>query len=317
MPPRVGREQLFEERKAKMRLVRAKFANETPEQRFIRMQAMAQKTVGKMKCDTIIVDGSHAAHRISAATPPLNNSKGQRTEVIYGLLRLLSSVMRQNPSTRCYVVWDGPGCKQIRRDVYPSYKVHRDDKDVATKERIKSMHEQVDRFWEQFGQYLPIHWVVSSKYEADDLIAMLANRSAREGDKVLIVSGDGDLLQLVTRQIVVYSPFKDRYCDLDNFKEFTKGFPTPQAWLYAKCLMGDSSDNIKGIGGVAEVTALKILQSVNWENRATPVWPRTQPGGQTGSEAEGPCHLADYRQQLQADVPQCQTSPHLCGWQQD
>lgn len=218
-----------------------------------------------MKVDTIIFDGSHAAHRISAATPPLNNTKGERTEVIYGLLRLLSSVMRANPSSRCYVVWDGPGCKQIRRDVYPDYKVHRDKKDDGTKERLEAMHEQLNRFWEQFGQYLPIHWVTSRKYEADDLIAMLANESVKSGDKVLIVSGDNDLLQLVTRQVVVYSPFRNAYCELENFAQYTNGFPHPQAWLYAKCLMGDSSDNIKGIGGVAEKTALKILQGVNWD----------------------------------------------------
>jgi DNA polymerase I len=217
-----------------------------------------------MKTDTIIFDGSHAAHRISAATPVLTNSKGQRVEVMFGLLRLLSSVVRSNPATQCIVAWDGRKAKDIRRAVFPGYKV-KEEADPATKERLKAMYEQIGMFWEQFGQHMPIHWTISNKYEADDIIAMAANKCARQGDKVLIVSGDKDLLQLVTSQITVYSPFGDKYCELSNFSEYTEGFPTPLSWLYAKCLMGDSSDKIPGIGKVAEKTALKILQATNFE----------------------------------------------------
>jgi DNA polymerase-1 len=218
-----------------------------------------------MKVDTIIFDGSHAAHRISAATPPLNNSKGVRVEVVFGLLRLLSSVIRANPASKCTVVWDGTGCKDIRRAIFPGYKQRDADKDDGTKERIQSMHEQLRLFWEQFGQFLPIHWASSHKFEADDIIAMAARQEARSDHSVLVVSGDKDLLQIVSNDITVYSPFGDKYCTLDNFAEYTGGFPTPLSWLYAKCLMGDSSDKVPGIGGVQDKTALKILQAVNWE----------------------------------------------------
>ncbi len=217
------------------------------------------------KFDSIIFDGSHAAHRLAAANPPLTNSKGVRVEVTFGLLRLLASVMRSNPATRCTVVWDGKGSRAIRQAIDPDYKANRVDKEDGTRERIQSMHEQVDYFWEQFGQFLPIHWLISNKYEADDLIAMAARKYAKDGDKVLIVSGDRDLLQLVNRSITVYSPFGNKFCTLDNFQEYTNGFPHPGAYLHAKCLMGDSSDNVKGIGGVGEKTALKILQAINWD----------------------------------------------------
>lgn len=218
-----------------------------------------------MKCDTIIFDGSHAAHRISAATPALTNSKGTRVEVVFGLLRLLSSVIRQNPASRCLVVWDGKGARAIRQNLDPQYKANRVDKDDGTKERIQSMHEQVATMWEQFGKFLPLHWTTSNKYEADDLIAMASRHYVKQGESCLIVSGDKDLLQLVGPKVSVYSPFGNKYCTDENFAEYTGGFPTPNAWLYAKCLMGDSSDNVQGIGGVGEKTALKILQATNWE----------------------------------------------------
>ena len=69
--------------------------------------------------EVIIFDGSNAAHRISAATQPLTNAKGERVEVMFGLLRLLSSVMRLNPSTRCYLIWDGKGSRKIRQKLDP------------------------------------------------------------------------------------------------------------------------------------------------------------------------------------------------------
>lgn len=225
----------------------------------------AQGDNNPMKVDTIIFDGSHAAHRISAATSPLTNSKSARVEVVFGLLRLLSSVLRNNPATQCIVAWDGIGSREIRKAIFPGYKDRDKDKDDGTKERIKSMHEQVERFWTDFGQHLPIHWLISNKYEADDIIAMAARHYANFGDKVLIVSGDKDLLQLVGPNVTVYSPFGDKYCQSENFAEYTGGFPTPLSWLYAKCLMGDTSDKIPGIGGVQDKTALKILQATNFE----------------------------------------------------
>lgn len=216
--------------------------------------------------DVIIFDGSNSAHRISAATQPLTNSKGERVEVMFGLLRLLSAVIRANPAKRCFVVWDGRGSRNIRLALDPEYKAHRHAQhDDEAKERIQGMHKQVEKFWELFGQNLPINWMISEKYEADDIIAMLAHAADTEGHTATIVSGDKDLLQLVTDNVTVFSPNSQKYCTLDNFQEYTKGYPTPWAFLYGKCLQGDDSDNITGIPGVGEKTALKLLEAHNWD----------------------------------------------------
>lgn len=216
--------------------------------------------------DVIIFDGSNAAHRISAATQPLTNSKGERVEVMFGLLRLLSAVLRQNPAKRCYVIWDGRGSRKIRQDLDPLYKAHRDTQhDEETKDRIKGMHLQVERFWTLFGSNLPIIWMSSEKYEADDIIAMLTHAADYDKRSTLVISGDKDLLQLVTKNVSVYSPNSNKYCTLENFSEYTGGYPTPLAFLFGKCLQGDSSDNIPGIPGIGDKTALKILSEHKWE----------------------------------------------------
>lgn len=218
-----------------------------------------------MNINSIIFDGSNAAHRLSSVLKPLNNARGERVEVMYGLLRLISAVMRANPSEKCYVVWDGKGSKKMRQAIDPQYKFHREkDRDAEAKERIKGMHLQVERCWELFGQFLPIHWLSSEKYEADDIMAMLAHEASAASKTALIISGDKDLLQLVDQNISVYSPNGDKYCTHENFKEYTKGYPNPDAFLAGKCLTGDTSDNVPGVGGVGEITALRILEKHGW-----------------------------------------------------
>ena len=218
-----------------------------------------------IKYKNIIFDGSNAVHRISAANPPLSTRSGIRTEVTFGLLRLLSHVCQLNPAERCFVIMDGKGSRQIRRDIDPEYKAHRGaDFTKADEARIASMYKQVDEFWEAFGKHLPIVWMVSEKYEADDIMAMIANTQANLQQHSLIVSGDKDLLQLVHQYTSVYSPNRNEHCNVANFTQYTKGYPTPQAFLYGKCLQGDSGDHVPGIPGCGEVWALKILEEHNW-----------------------------------------------------
>ena len=126
------------------------------------------------------------------------------------------------------------------------------------------MHAQVDRFWELFGKNLPINWMVSERYEADDIIAMLTHACDADGTSCLVVSGDKDLLQLVTPHVSVFSPNSQKYCTLENFEEYTKGYPDPMSFLFGKCLQGDTSDNIAGIPGIGEKTAIKLLQEHGW-----------------------------------------------------
>ena len=217
-----------------------------------------------MRTDILIIDGSNAAHRFKAVLPPLNGPHGERVEIMLGLLRMISSTVRNNPAQEIYVCWDGEGSRNLRIQLDPEYKADRLTKNEFEVRADSTMHHQVDQFWELFGRHLPLTWVTSEMYEADDLIAMLSHLTTKRGERALIVTNDKDMLQLVNDKVSIYSPTHEKYCTLDNFSEFSKGFPNPRVFLQAKILMGDSSDNIKGVGGVGDKTAIKLLEQHNW-----------------------------------------------------
>lgn len=221
-----------------------------------------------MKYKNLIFDGSNHIHRMSSALPPLTNAKGERVEVIFGMLKLLSSVARLNSASRCYICMDGPGSREIRQAIDPVYKDRRGSTfSEEDKERIAGMHAQAQTLWEMFGQYLPITWMVSSTYEADDIMAMVAAEGTQNGELSLIVSGDGDMLQLVSDTVVVYSPSRNSYCTPKTFLAYTKGYPDGQSFLLGKVLQGEppTGDNIPGIKGCGEVWAKRILEQHNWD----------------------------------------------------
>lgn len=225
---------------------------------------MATSPKIRITTDAIVFDGSNAAHRISNASTALTNSKGERVEVVFGLLRMVSSILRQNPAKSCYIVWDGKGSKARRQAKDPLYKANRGKEFTdEDRERIADMHRQVDVFWGLFGRYLPIHWMISEKYEADDLIAMIAFEMESTKKSTLIVTGDKDMLQLVSYHTHVFRPGKDNRYTPDSFQDLT-GYPDGLAFLYGKCLQGDSSDNVPGVRGIGEKTALKIMQEHGW-----------------------------------------------------
>lgn len=220
-----------------------------------------------MKYQAIIFDGSNAIHRLASAVPPLTNHAGERVEVMFGLLKLLSSVSRANPATACYICFDGKGSREIRQKIDPVYKDRRGknwtEEDQA---RIDGMHAQTARFWTLFGQHLPINWLISTTYEADDIMAMIAAEYMANGKHSLIVSGDGDMLQLVSPLVTVFSPTRNDYCTPASFSKYTKGFLNGEAWLYGKVLQGEppTGDNIPGIRGVGEGWAKKLLEMHDW-----------------------------------------------------
>jgi DNA polymerase-1 len=218
-----------------------------------------------MRTDVLIIDGSNAAHRFKSVLPPMTGPHGERVEIMLGLLRMISSTVRNNTAQEIFVCWDGEGSRKIRTDIDPEYKANRVSKNEFELRQDSTMQQQVRSFWEMFGQYLPLTWVISEKYEADDLIAIFSHACEKRGDEALIVSNDKDMLQLVSKHVSVYSPTHEKYCRLDNFEEYTKGFPTPASHLLAKILMGDDSDNVSGIRGVGEKTALKLLKEHDWD----------------------------------------------------
>lgn len=214
-------------------------------------------------CDVIIFDGSNFAHRLSNALTPLTNRKGERVEVIFGMLRALSAVLKLNPAKKCYMVWDGWGSKLRRQVKDPLYKANRGNMKDEDKERIALMYKQVEVFVRDYLPCFPNTYMVSDYWEADDIMAMLAFHHTEKGDLTTIVTGDKDLLQLVDGNVRVWSPNKELLICDENF-EATTGYPDGLAFLFGKCLQGDSSDNVPGIKGIGEKSALKLLEAHNW-----------------------------------------------------
>lgn len=217
--------------------------------------------------DVVVFDASNAIHRISAANPRLTNRAGEPVEVVFGFLRLLSAVLRENTAKECILIWDTKTSRLIRQKIDPGYKSNRtDNRSDADRERILSMYPQVDRFWKQFGVHLTVTWVESPLYEADDIMSMYASYAEQHSKTMLIVTGDKDILQCVNTWCSVYSPNSDLCTTIHNFGKVgpTTGYPTPEAYLLGKCLQGEDGDCIPGIPGIGEKRALAILRDHNW-----------------------------------------------------
>jgi 5'-3' exonuclease len=210
--------------------------------------------------ETIVFDASNAIHRISAANPALTNAAGEPVEVVFGFLRLLSAVLRDNTAKECICAWDTRTSRHMRQKIDSGYKRHRVDlRSPADKARLQTMYPQVDRFWNRFGRHLPITWLESPIYEADDIMGMYAIMAERMKRKTLIVTGDKDILQCVNKYTTVHVPHSGRFVNLENFQEVT-GYPTPQAFLIGKVLQGEpQGDCIPGIPGIVDKRAQKIV----------------------------------------------------------
>lgn len=94
--------------------------------------------------------------------------------------------------------------------------------------------------------------------EADDMAGLMTKKLAKAGQRVKLVTGDKDWLQMVQPGVVWFDPIRDRECNMSNFFEFT-GYRTPEQFLDGKALMGDSSDNISGVGGIGEKGAPEFV----------------------------------------------------------
>lgn len=185
--------------------------------------------------------------------------EGLETEIIFSFLRSLKSYGLKYKPTRTVFVWDSQ--INFRKKLDPEYKAHR-----AKIQRQKTDSErQVDEImYRQFDvirrQILPAlgfkNIFIQTGVEADDIIANVVFNSNGEYQNV-VVSGDEDLFQLLTHCKMYIPRKKEEYSAKDFVKEF--GIPVTQ-WIDVKAIAGCSSDNVKGIQGVAEKTALKFLK---------------------------------------------------------
>jgi len=210
----------------------------------------------------LLIDGSSFLHRGYYAMPNLRNSQGEYTGAVYGLVSMLSRIINAEKPQFAAVCFD-KSRHSFRTDFYPEYKGTRKE----TPTELKSQFALAFEVLAAFG----IFAVEMDNYEADDLIGTLAKKGEAQGMKVDIYTGDRDLLQLITENITVHIAGSGKSAaestPFDTAAMIEKYGFEPCRLIDFKALMGDTSDNIPGIAGVGEKTALKLLtQFGNLEN---------------------------------------------------
>ncbi len=186
---------------------------------------------------------------------PRINTKGMNTSAVFGFTNALMEVIRSEKPTHLAVVFDPPG-PTLRTEQFEAYKANRDE----TPEDIKLSVPWIVRILE--GMRIPV--LQAPGYEADDLIGCLAKRAEKEGFDVFMMTPDKDFAQLVSDKIRMFRPGRSgnpaSVWGPEEVKE-RYGLERPEQVIDLLGLMGDSADNIPGIPGVGEKTAIKFLQA--------------------------------------------------------
>ncbi len=197
-----------------------------------------------------IVDGNAYVHRSYHGIPSLSTSQGVPVNAVYGFIRFLSKLLSVHSPDYCAVCFDHPSAT-FRHADFPAYKSHRKEMDDDLKVQMPIARAA--------AAALSLTTIEKPGYEADDIIATLARQSARDGVETVIVTGDKDALQLVGDHITVYNESKDIFYTPAAVRE-KYGLAVTDLVDYFG-LMGDASDNIPGLPGVGEKTALKLMQT--------------------------------------------------------
>ncbi|MFL2693969.1 MAG: DNA polymerase [Candidatus Actinomarina sp.] len=205
----------------------------------------------------ILIDGFSIAFRAFYALPEtLMTSDGTPTNLIHGFLSMINKVINEYKSEQMIVTWDLPG-KTFRNDIYKEYKANRSPAPDNFKVQIPLLHDLLDSF--------NIPQVSEEGYEADDVLGSLAKKYNEKGEKVMIVTGDRDTFQLISKNTkILYTKRGISEIDIVDEKFFINkfGFKTNQYIEYL-ALKGDPSDNIPGLAGVGEKTATSLLKKYN------------------------------------------------------
>lgn len=197
----------------------------------------------------VLVDGSYYLFRTYHALPPLRNREGLHTNAIRGTLNALNKLMRTYQPTHMAVLFDTKE-PTFRHELSVDYKAHRPPMDSELSEQIPYIHRMIEA--------LGIPLIKLPGAEADDLIGTLARQVEKLGHEVIISTGDKDMAQLVSPLINLEDSFKGSRMDEAGVVE-KFGVRADQMIDYLT-LMGDASDGIKGIPGIGQKTAAKLLQ---------------------------------------------------------
>lgn len=222
----------------------------------------------------LLIDGNNVMFAHQLANSKLTAGEVETTAV-FGLLGTLRLLAEKYPGWQQIVLWDSSPTWRHRE--FPEYKSNRDanPQTFAAKEALKPQRKLAQ--W--LLPYVGVEQFIAKGYEADDLAGYLSTRLSKREALVMLVSNDQDWLQLVDRNVSWLDPRTDirnggTIVSLMGFEQHT-GYETPEKFLTGKCLRGDTSDTISGVGGIGEGTAQLLMQhfedvgdlAANWSKR--------------------------------------------------
>ena len=206
-----------------------------------------------MEKKLVLIDGNSIAYRAFFALPLLSNSKGVHTNAVYGFAMMLNKMLKDEQPTHMLVAFDA-GKTTFRHKTFNEYKGTRQKTPPELSEQFSYVRELLKAYSIPFFEL--------ENYEADDIIGTLSLQAEKEGYTVRVYSGDKDLTQLATDKTTVCITRKG----ITDIEEYTpahieeKYGLEPLQIIDMKGLMGDASDNIPGVPGVGEKTAIKLLK---------------------------------------------------------
>jgi DNA polymerase-1 len=196
-----------------------------------------------------LIDGSGYIFRAFFALPQLNNSRGLPTNAVYGFIRMLLKLLKEERPRYIAVIFDSPR-KTFRDDLFASYKANRVEAPSDLSVQIPYILRAVEAF--------RIKSLVLEGFEADDVIGTLAARAVAKHFDTVIVTEDKDFMQLVAPHVTLWNTMRDRRIDAREVR--TRLGVDPSAVVDVMALMGDSIDNIKGVPGIGEKTATALIK---------------------------------------------------------
>ena len=201
----------------------------------------------------VLLDGNSLAYRAFFALPLLTNDNGIHTNAVYGFTMMLQNILADEKPTHMLVAWDA-GKTTFRHKTYGEYKGGRQKTPPELSEQFPYLRKLLDAF--NIPQY------ELDQYEADDIIGTLSHAGDADASEVVVISGDKDLTQLASGKTTVFITRKGM-TDIEKYTPehvMDKYGIEPHQIIDMKGLMGDASDNIPGVPGVGEKTALKLLK---------------------------------------------------------
>jgi len=197
-----------------------------------------------------IIDGNAYIHRAYHALPPLSTSDNQQINAVYGFVKLLLKIKNNFKPEYIAVCFDYPS-KNFRHEIFKDYKANRKPCDEALITQMPVARDAVEA--------LDIAKIEIKGYEADDLIATLAENNRKSGVQSVIVTGDKDILQLAEDEsVLVWNDSKNIMYDAKKTEEKYGVPPGQLPDVFA--LTGDAVDNVPGVKGIGEKTAVKLIK---------------------------------------------------------